>query len=60
VSRHTTETRISEVEIISMLTPASPMHAKNDAATPGWDRMPAPISDTLPTWSSKSRPLNLI
>ncbi len=52
VSRQTTETRISEVEIISMLTPASPSAAKKPAATPGCERMPAPISETLPTWSS--------
>ena len=60
LSRQTTDTRISEVEIISMLTPASPMQAKNDAATPGCERMPAPISDTLPTWSSKSSDLKRV
>src|SRR5262249_1278304 len=58
VSRHTTDTRISDVEIISMLTPASARAAKNLAATPGWDLIPAPMSDTLPTWSSNSSPLN--
>ena len=52
VSRHTTETRISDVEIISMLTPAWAMAPKNLAATPGCERMPAPTSDTLPMWSS--------
>ena len=51
-SSTTTEMRISEVEIISMLTPASASAAKNVAATPGCERMPAPTSDTLPIWSS--------
>ena len=44
--------RISEVEIISMFTPALARAAKNFAVTPGCDRMPAPISDTLPMRSS--------
>ncbi len=35
-----------------MLTPASASAAKNVAETPGWLRMPAPTSDTLPIWSS--------
>ena len=48
----TTEIRISEVLIISMLTPASASAAKNVALTPGWLRIPAPISETLPIWSS--------
>ena len=52
--RQTTEIRISEVEIISMLTPASASAAKNVAVTPGCERMPAPTSETLPIWSSYS------
>ena len=47
-----TEIRISEVEIISMLVPALASAAKNFAVMPGCERMPAPISDTLPIWSS--------
>ena len=47
-----TEIRISEVEIISMLTPAEASAAKNFAVMPGCERMPAPISETLPIWSS--------
>ena len=47
-----TEMRISEVEIISMFTPAEARAAKNRAVMPGCDRMPAPIRDTLPIWSS--------
>ena len=47
-----TEIRISEVEIISMLTPAEASAAKNRAVMPGCERMPAPISETLPIWSS--------
>ena len=50
--------RISDVEIISMLTPASAIAAKNVAVTPGCERMPAPISDTFPIWSSKSSDSN--
>ena len=49
-----TEIRISEVEIISMLTPAEASAAKNFAVMPGCERMPAPISETLPIWSSYS------
>ena len=48
----TTEMRISEVEIISMFTPAEARAAKNFAVMPGCERMPAPMSDTLPMWSS--------
>src|SRR6202035_3041398 len=48
----TTEILISEVEIISMLTAASASAPKKVALTPGWERMPAPISDTLPIRSS--------
>ena len=47
-----TEMRISEVEIIPMLTPAPASAVKNLAVTPGCERMPAPISETLPTLSS--------
>ena len=35
-----------------MFTPASASALKNVALTPGWDRMPAPIRDTLPMRSS--------
>ncbi len=52
VSRQTTEMRISDVEIISTLMPASASAVKKRAETPGCERMPAPISDSLPTWSS--------
>ena len=38
-----------------MLTPASAMARKNLAATPGLERMPAPINDNLPMWSSYNR-----
>ena len=51
-SSTTTEMRISEVEIISMLTPAAASAAKNFAVMPGCERMPAPISETLPILSS--------
>ena len=47
-----TEIRISEVEIIWMLTPAAAIAEKNFALTPGWDRMPAPIREILPILSS--------
>ena len=50
-SRTSTEIRISEVEMMSMFTPASASASQNVAVTPGCERMPAPISDTLPTWS---------
>jgi len=46
--------RISEVEISSMLTPTSASASQKVAVTPGWLRMPAPISETLPMWSSYS------
>jgi hypothetical protein len=39
--------RIVEVEIISMLTPASASASNIAAATPGLDFMPAPTSETL-------------
>ena len=51
-SSTTTEIRISEVEIIWMLTPAEASAAKNFAVMPGWERMPAPTMETLPIWSS--------
>ena len=47
----TSEIRISEVVMMSMLTPASASASQNVAVTPGWERMPAPISETLPTRS---------
>src|SRR5262249_2426128 len=43
-----TEIRISDVEIISMLMPALASAAKNFAVMPGCERIPAPISETLP------------
>src|SRR5699024_7761749 len=46
-----TESRISEVEIISMLMPASRSAPNNRAETPGCERMPAPTSESLPTFS---------
>lgn len=51
---HDDEIRISEVEIISMFTPASASAPKNLAVTPGCERMPAPTRETLPIWSSYS------
>jgi len=47
-----TEMRISEVEIMPMLTPAEAMAAKNFDVMPGWERMPAPINEILPILSS--------
>src|SRR5690606_3656245 len=52
----TTEMRIVDVEIMSMLTPASDRAVNISAATPGWVFMPAPTSDTLPIRSSSSMP----
>ena len=51
-SSTTTEIRISDVEIISMLTPASASAPKNVALTPGLDRIPAPTREILPIRSS--------
>ena len=48
----TLQVRGTEVEIISMFTPASASAPKKVAVTPGWERMPAPISETLPMRSS--------
>src|SRR5699024_11987198 len=47
----TTEMRISEVEIMSMLMPASPSERNSVAETPGGERTPAPTMLTLPVWS---------
>src|SRR6185437_10437936 len=58
-SSTTTEIRISDVEIISMLTPASASAPKNVALTPGLDRMPAPTREILPirsSYRSESKP----
>src|SRR3954452_21894737 len=44
----THEILIGDVEIISMFTPALPSTVKVLAATPGWDFIPAPTSDTFP------------
>ena len=44
--------RISEVEIISILIPASAIAAKKVAVTPGCERIPAPISESFPIESS--------
>ena len=48
----TQEILIGEVEIISMLMPASPSTVNTVAATPGWLRMPAPTIETFPIDSS--------
>jgi hypothetical protein len=52
--------RISEVEIISMFTPAVDSASKRIAETPECVRMPAPTTESLPIWSScrgsRSRP----
>src|SRR5699024_2756412 len=47
-----TEIRISEVLMISIFTPAAASASQNCAVTPGWERIPAPTRDTLPTSSS--------
>ena len=36
----------------SMLMPASEMASQKVAVTPGWDFIPAPTRETLPTLSS--------
>ena len=46
------DTRIVDVEIISMLTPSSASTRNIFAATPGDDFMPAPTSETLAMSSS--------
>ena len=51
-ARATTEMLIWEVEMISTLTPAWASASKKVAETPGCERMPAPISETLPMASS--------
>ena len=43
---------IDDVEMISMLIPASASASNMSAATPGWLFIPAPISETLAIWSS--------
>ena len=48
----TQEILIGDVEIISMFTPSAPSVVKTFAATPGWDFIPAPMTDTLPIDSS--------
>ena len=46
------DTRIDDVEMISMLMPASASASNMSAATPGSLRMPAPTSETLATSAS--------
>src|SRR5699024_8551587 len=53
--RTTTEIRISEVEIISMLIPASRSAPNSFAETPGWERIPAPTKESFPTFSLYTR-----
>ena len=48
--------RIDEVEMISMLIPASASASNMSAATPGLLRIPAPTSDTLPMSASQVCP----
>ena len=43
-----------------MLTPTSASASQKVAVTPGWLRMPAPTSETLPMWSSYSTLVNPI
>src|SRR5690606_15235126 len=50
--RQSTEMRISEVFIVSMLIPALDSASQNVAVTPGCERIPAPTSETFPTSSS--------
>jgi hypothetical protein len=52
----TTDTRIVEVEIISMLTPAADSAPNIFAAIPGWVFIPAPTSETLAMSSSTLTP----
>ena len=54
-ARVTTEMRISLVEIISMLMPASYRASKSRADTPAADRIALPTSESLPIWSSYCR-----
>jgi hypothetical protein len=59
---HTTDTRIVEVEIISMLTPSSASTRNILAAMPGDDFMPAPTSDTLAmslSWVTPVAPISV-
>jgi hypothetical protein len=51
-ARVTTLMRISLVEIISMLMPASNSAVKSFAETPAFVRIPAPTRASLPIWSS--------
>ena len=44
--------RIGEVEIISMLMPSSASASNMSAATPGWDFIPAPTSESFAMSSS--------
>jgi hypothetical protein len=52
--RQSTDIRISEVFMVSMLIPALESASQNVAVTPGCERMPAPTSDTFPTSASCS------
>ena len=52
--RITHEILIGEVEIISMLIPSSASVSNTVAATPGCDRIPAPMIETLPISGSVS------
>ena len=46
-ARTTHEMRMDEVEMISMLMPASASASNMSAATPGWLFIPAPTSETF-------------
>ena len=52
----THETRIADVEMISMLILASASVSKMSAATPGWLRIPAPTTETFAISGSTLKP----
>ena len=52
--RITHEIRIDDVEIISMFTPSAASASNMSAATPGFDLIPAPTSESLAMPSSVS------
>src|SRR5207247_778099 len=54
--RITYEIRIGDVEIISMLMPSPASTSNMSAATPGWDFIPAPTSETFAMASSTLNP----
>src|SRR6266508_1084136 len=55
-ARTTQETRIDDVEMISMFTPASASASNMSAATPGWLFITAPMSETFAMSGSHVKP----